>query len=156
METKTSVTVVIAHHQKASRATCLRVLQTEEGIQVVGVVRSGLKAIAAVSKIKPNILLFDLDLTEGNEAPLLHALRRKSPRTRIILLTRRASESQIMAALARGTLGYIEEDVITRFLPKAVREVNSGDTWVSRKIVARIVEAIDNLSSPTKWAWHAQ
>jgi DNA-binding NarL/FixJ family response regulator len=149
MKTKSSVTVVVAHHQKAGRDACLRALQLEEGIRVVEEVRTGLQAIAAVRRVKPNILLFDLDLTRGNDAALLHALRLKSPRTRIILLIRRASESRIMAALARGTTGYVEEDVISSFLPRAIREVNSGDTWISRKIVARIAEVIDGHGSPT-------
>jgi len=83
-----------------------------------------------------------LNLFKGKKDHLVRALRQKSPRTKIILLTRRARENQILEALSHGALGYLKEKAINGFLVKAVRKVDAGEAWVPRKVVARIIECL--------------
>lgn len=142
-----AITVGIAHPEKRIRAACLRLLKREEGIQVVGEAKNGLEALTAAVKLNPRILLLDLNLSTGKEIFLLFALREKSPRTQVILLTRQASEARIMQALSHGALGYFEEKDIKTLLPKAVRRVDAGEAWVPRKMVARIIDRLTRLTA---------
>jgi two-component system response regulator DegU len=137
-----TITVVIADGDKTSRARSLNTLQPEKGISVVGVARNGLEAILAADGLKPHILLLNLNLFRGKEDNLLRALRRKSPRTKTILLTRRASQTPILEALSQGALGYLNEKAVSSLLPKAVRQVEAGEAWVPRKMAARIVDRL--------------
>lgn len=140
------VTVVITHHEKATLGDCLRLLRPEKGIRVVGEAGSGLETIAA-AKLKPRVLLLDLDLSEDNGAALLPVLRRNSPRTKVILLTRRASEARILKALSHGALGYLDKKDLPTFLPKAVRVVDAGEAWVPRKMVAKLLDRLSRLGA---------
>jgi len=137
-----TITVIVAGHKKSGRAACLRLLQPEKGIRVVGEARSGLEAIAAGARLKTRILLFHLDLFKGKKINLLWALRQKSPRTKVILLTCRVPEKPILEALSHGARGYIQEKNFSTFLPKAVRRVDAGEAWVSRKMVAKIINRL--------------
>ena len=141
------VNVVIAHHEKIIRAACLNLLQPEKGIRVIGEARRGFEVITVVARLKPNILLLDLNLIKRNRIALLLVLRQKSPRTKVILLTHRASESQILEALSHGALGYLEKRLINTFLPKAVRKVDAGEAWVPRKMVAKTIERLAFLTA---------
>lgn len=134
-----SITVVIADHEKASRAACLRLLQPEKGIRVVGEARSGFEVIAAAAKLKPRVLLLALGGAPRHGVAVLPALRQKSPRTKVVLLTERASEARILDALSYGARGYLEKKDLPLFLPKAVRAVNAGGAWVPRKMVPKII-----------------
>jgi DNA-binding NarL/FixJ family response regulator len=136
------ITVVIADGDKTSRARSFNTLQHEKGILVVAVTRNGLEAILAVDKLKPHILILNLNLLRGKGDNLLWALRRKSPRTKMILITRRASEGPILEALSHGARGYLKEKAIEALLPKAVRQVEAGEAWVPRKMAARIVDRL--------------
>lgn len=140
------ITVVIADREKASRAACLRLLRPEKGIRVVGEARSGLEAIAAV-KLRPRILLLDVHMAAGNGVALLRILRQKSPRTKVILLTRRASQARILDVLAHGAWGYLDKKAFRTFLPKAVRLVEAGQAWVPRKMVAKILDRLAHLTA---------
>ena len=140
------ITVVIADREKASRAACLRLLRPEKGIRVVGEARSGLEAIAAV-KLRPRILLLDVNMAAGNGVALLRILRQKSPRTKVILLTRRASQARILDVLAHGARGYLDKKAFRTFLPKAVRLVDAGQAWVPRKMVAKILDRLAHLTA---------
>ena len=86
------ITVVIAEHQVADRAACLRLLEAERGIRVVGEAKSGLEAITSTGRLRPRILLLDLALARAQRMPLIPALRQKSPQTKVILLTDGASD----------------------------------------------------------------
>lgn len=141
-----SVTVVIAHRKKASRARCLRLLRHEQGIRVVGEARTLIEVIAA-AKRKPRILLLDLSLSKGDGVELLPILRQDSPRTRVILLTDRTSEARILDALSQGVRGYLEKKFLRTFLPKAVRLVDAGGAWVPRKLVAKILNRLVRLTT---------
>jgi len=142
-----TINVVIADGDKTSRALSLNTLQPEKGILIVGVARNGLEAILAAEGLKPHILLLNLNLFRGKRGNLLRALRRKSPRTKMILLTRRASQTLILEALCQGALGYLKETAINTFLPKAVRQVEAGEAWVPRKMVAKIVDRLARLTA---------
>jgi DNA-binding NarL/FixJ family response regulator len=143
------ITVVIADRDKKSRAACLCLLQPEKAIQVVGEVRGAIEAIKAVTKLKPRILLLGFNLLSGERIALLTALCQKSPRTKIILLIRYASDARILEALGLGARGYIEEKAISSFLVKAVCKVDAGGAWVPRRIVAMVAKIIDRLSCIT-------
>ena len=143
------ITVLIAERQRADRAACLRLLETERGIRVVGEARSGLETIASTGRLRPRILLLDLALARAEASPLIPALRQKSPQTKVILLTDGASEARTLEALAHGARGYLDRSVLAMFLARAVRVVDAGEAWVPRKMVARIM---DRLARMTTWA----
>jgi two-component system, NarL family, response regulator DegU len=136
------ITVVIADGVKASRARSLNILQAGNGISVVGVARNGPETIQAAGGLQPNILLLNLNLFKGKGDTLLRTLRRKSPSTRTILLTRRELKGPILEALFQGALGYLNEKAIDTHLPKAVRQVEAGEAWIPRKMAARIVDSL--------------
>ena len=136
------ITVVIANRKRSGRAACLRLLQAEKGIRVVGEARSGLEAISTAARLKPRILLFHLNLFKAKKINLLRALGQKSPRTKAILLAARLSEKPILEALSHGARGYMHEKKMGIFLVKAVRLVDAGEAWVSRKMVAKIINRL--------------
>jgi DNA-binding NarL/FixJ family response regulator len=143
------ITVIIAERQSADRAACLRLLEAESGIRVVGEAKSGLEAIISTGRLRPRILLLDLALARAQGNPLIPALRQKSPQTKVILMTDGASEARTLEGLAHGARGYLDRALLTTFLARAVRVVDAGEAWVPRKMVARIM---DRLAGLTIWA----
>lgn len=142
------VTVVVTHHERATREACLRLLRPEKGVRVVGAAGSGLETIAA-ARLKPRVLLLDVHvhLSPGNGVALLAVLRRHSPQTRVILLTRRTSEARILEALSHGALGSIDTKDLQTFLLKAVLVVAAGEAWVRRKMVAKVLDRLGRLTA---------
>ena len=140
------ISVVIADREKTRRVACLRLLQPEKRVRVLGEARSGQGAIAA-AKLQPRILLLGLSLSPGRSVILLRILRQKSPRTKVLLLITRASEARILEALSHGAQGYLETKVLRAFLLKAVRVVDAGEAWVPRKMVAKIADRLARLRS---------
>ena len=134
-----SITVLIADHEQARRVRCRRLLQRDQTIRVVGEARNVPEALAGMAEWKPRVLLLDVNLVQTNEGGLVARLLRKSPRTRIILLTHHAAETQILDALSQGALGYLPKTALPRYLAKAVPAVDTGEAWVPRTMVGDLL-----------------
>ena len=136
-------TVVVATARQ--RALCRSLLAPTDGCSIVGEGRTVVEALELTARLQPAILL--LGSPHGRTAPplALSLIRSRSPRTRIILLTERASEADILDALSQGALGYLAKDGLPTSLARAVRAVAAGEAWVSRRMVGRIIDRLAHL-----------
>jgi DNA-binding NarL/FixJ family response regulator len=64
----------------------------------------------------------------------------------VIVLTGHTSGAALLDAVAHGAHGYLNRRQLRAFLPKAVRKVDQGEPWVSRKMVPRIIESLVRLA----------
>lgn len=136
------VNILIADSDKAARATVARTILPLRGMRVVGEAQTGLEAVSATARLKPGVVLLDLELSSEFGATLIAILRRKSARTRVILLVGRASESRIIEALSHGAVGCVTKKDVARFLPEALEAVASGEAWMSRKLIPKIMDRL--------------
>ena len=142
------ISVVIADRGKSGRTTCRSLLEPEKDIRVVGEAGSGLDAVTAAERFKPSILLLDLGLFHEARPSLLPVIRRRSPLTRVLLLTEHAPEAPTLEALSHGALGYLERTALRTHLARAVRAVDAGEAWIPRRMVAQIMARLVRLSAP--------
>jgi DNA-binding NarL/FixJ family response regulator len=155
------VTVAIADADPARRAKLEQSLQGEQDITVLANVLSSeaetsgerrLKprtditeiedVIARIGRLKPRILFVNLDESTGGFA-LLEALYREYPETLLVLLTdKSAKEGEIMQALANGVRGCLDHEAAPSYFIKAVRVVDRGEVWVTRKMLGKIMDEV--------------
>jgi DNA-binding NarL/FixJ family response regulator len=136
------VNILIADRDKATRAAATRVINSLRGMRIVGEAKSGLEAVSAVARLKPRVVLLDLALSSEFGAALVSVLRRKSARTRVILLVGRAPEAKILEALSHGAVGCVNKKDLARFLPEALVAVSSGEAWMSRRLIPKIMDRL--------------
>ncbi|MGH7231076.1 MAG: response regulator [Nitrospiraceae bacterium] len=138
------ITVFVADSEKRRSELCLRLLGAAK-IRVVGTARTAKEAIVGAA-LKPQVLLFDLKINRSNAVPALMLIRARIPHTKVILLTGRSPDTQILEAISQGARGYLDQTIIRRFLVKAVRVVNAGESWVPRAMVAKIIDRLARLN----------
>ncbi|MDQ5872243.1 MAG: response regulator transcription factor [Acidobacteriota bacterium] len=137
-----SVTILIADSEKSSRAAATRAIQSLRGMRVVGEAGTGIEAVSMTGRLKPRVVLLDLNLSSEFGASLISVLRRKSARTRVILLVGRVSEARMIEALSHGAVGCVTKKDMSRFLPEALEAVASGEAWMSRKLIPKIMDRL--------------
>ena len=102
--------------------------------------------VARIQKLQPFILVINLNKCTDDDYAFLLSLRRICPHSRVILVIDDAIlESQMMRALAIGTLGYLKFQNIENDLVRAIRVVSRGEAWIPRKIIGNIMEYMSNL-----------
>lgn len=135
------ISVFIMAANDLMAVNCRKVLHGEKGIKVVGQTRKVYEAIEVVKDLNPRILLLDVALLGFNHAEFVQHVCHSSPNTCIMLLTyKTTSESYIIDILANGALGYIEDTMLPSSLSKAIRHIDAGEGWISRKFINVILE----------------
>ncbi|MDE2059480.1 MAG: response regulator transcription factor [candidate division NC10 bacterium] len=151
------IRVIVAEDYLEYRELLCEQLRVAPDLDVVGEARDGWEAITAVGRLKPDVLILDLDLQGMSGLDVLHVTRWYSPDTKAIILSVHDEESIVQEVLRQGARGYIVKGDGTD-LVKAIRVVHNGEVWVRRRVLTAIIDELRRLvelTFPATAAEHA-
>jgi len=132
--------IVIAEDHTILREGLKSLLSSHHDIDVVGEADNGHDAIRLIERLKPSLILMDLSMPKMNGMDAIKEIRKRSPETKIVVLTVHNTEEYILAALHAGANGYILKDSTHVELEGAIRSVLSGKRYISPGISERVIE----------------
>ena len=135
------ITILLADDHRVIREGLKAILQQEPGFQVLGEVSDGLQALDQVERLKPNVLLLDLSLPRIHGLEVARQSQKRSPDTRVIVLSMHANESYVIEALRSGAAGYVLKDSSTADLVRAVHDVMAGRRFLSAPLSDLAIQA---------------
>jgi DNA-binding NarL/FixJ family response regulator len=135
----TAPRVVIADDQALVRIG-FRMILTSGGIDVVGEAADGAEAVAAVSELKPDVVLMDIRMPNMDGLEAARRILKQSGECRVLMLTTFDLDRYVYDALAAGASGFLLKDVTPEHLVAAVRLVETGDALLAPSITRRLVE----------------
>ena len=123
-------------------AAALDVLLRGTDYELVGRARSGADALAQVQRLKPDILLLDVNMPDGSGLDVLRRLRegRRAPAT--VLLTAGMEDSQLVAAEALDPDGIVLKTSDPAHLLECMQHVRNGERWVDPEVAERTRDAV--------------
>jgi DNA-binding NarL/FixJ family response regulator len=113
-------------------------LQKETDFNVVGKATTGVEALKQAETLHPDVVLMDIGLPEMDGIEATQRLKASQPSTRILMLTSKDNEQDVMAALAAGADGYCMKGIGAESLAAAIRSVAEGAAYLDPAI-ARLV-----------------
>lgn len=131
--------VVIAEDQRIVREGLRALLEKAPDLEVIGEAGDGLDTLRCVEKEKPNLVLLDLSMPRMDGLSTIREIKRRSPGTRVLLLTIHDNEEYIVKAFQLGANGYCLKDAATSELLIAVKSVLSGKPYLSPGISGKVV-----------------
>jgi DNA-binding NarL/FixJ family response regulator len=115
-------------------------LETQPDLELVGEAVNGREAIVLFRKHRPDIALMDLQMAEMGGIDAIRAIRAEYPEARIIVLTTRGGDAEVMRALKAGARAYLLKSLLRNELIDTIRAVHSGQKRVTPEIAAEIVK----------------
>ena len=114
-------------------------LEREPDMTVVGEAASAEQAIDRCAALTPDVILLDLLLPRRAGSEAIPELRRRAPRSRVLVLSSQAAPSWVRQALNAGAAGYLSKRASDRELAGAIRSIASGDGYVEPTLGARLI-----------------
>lgn len=142
------IRVVIADDHPLLREGLRRILEFEEGIQVVAEVGDGQGAINIARSTQFDILLMDLNMPGVNGLDACRVIRREKPEIGILVLTVDDSDEKIFQVLQLGVAGYLLKDVIPKALVDSIRKVYIGEPILAPSVTGKLLGQLSNSSAP--------
>lgn len=115
-------------------------LETEEDIEIVGEASGGLEAIDLVQKLRPNIVLMDVQMSDMNGIEATQEIKRVSPETAVLTLTMYENEQYLLEMLKAGASGYIPKRAAPDELVEAIRTVQQGNVFLYPTVANLLVQ----------------
>jgi DNA-binding NarL/FixJ family response regulator len=108
-------------------------------IEVVGEAATAEEVLVMAPRLRPHVLLLDINLPGTDGLRLLRELVPRLPSTRIVILTVSSSRRDLVEAIRNGAAGYLTKDLSPEALQRAVRGIRSGDLAMSRSMAADLI-----------------
>ena len=143
LDTKTTISIVIAEDHHIVRHGLKLTLQAEAGVQILGEAGDGLQALELVQTLQPNILLTDLMLPRLHGLELTRRVKKEFPQIRVIILSMHADQPYLVEALRNGASAFVLKDSTATDLVRAVREVAKGFRYLSPTLAERAISALE-------------
>jgi DNA-binding NarL/FixJ family response regulator len=127
-------------------AAALDVLLRGSDYELIGRARSGADALAQVQRLKPHLLLLDVNMPDGGGLDVLRQLRATRRAPAVILLTAGMDDTQILTADKLGPEGMVLKTSDPALLLECMEQVRGGQRWVDPEIQERTREVKDRAS----------
>jgi len=135
------IRIILADDHQILREGLRRLLEDEEGLEIIADVGNGLEAITWVERAQPDVLIVDLMMPILNGLEVTRQVSQRFPEVRVIVLSMHATESYVLEALKNGAAGYVLKDASHIGLVQAIHEVMAGRRYLSPPLSERAIEA---------------
>lgn len=128
------ISIYVVEDYPLARALCKRELSKEESFEIIGDFDNAEDCIKAMDEKQADIVLMDLGLPYMNGIEATKIISTRFPNTKVIVLTSRENDKEVLACAASGAAGYVLKDSEYKSLIKIIKVVNFGAQWFDPQI----------------------
>jgi len=132
--------IVIAEDYTILREGLRALLSSRPEFEIVGEAEDGRMAVQCVERLKPGLVLMDLSMPRMNGMDAIREIKKRSPETKILVLTVHKTEEYILATFSAGADGYALKDSTHAELVLAIKSVLTGKPYLSPGISEKVIQ----------------
>lgn len=128
------IRVVIVDDHKMLRETWRMILQTDDRIDVIGECASGAEAIELATRLKPNVMLMDINMKPIDGFEATEQITAKLPDIKIIGISLNNQPTFVRHLIKLGAKGYVTKNSSKEEMVDAIIAVTQGDTFYCKDV----------------------
>jgi DNA-binding NarL/FixJ family response regulator len=136
------IRVLLVDDQILMRRGLRKLLEVEDGIEVVGEAADGVEAMQLIPEARPNVALVDARMPKMDGVQLIKRLSEEHPRVAAIVLTTFDDDEYIFGGLRAGAKGYLLKDTSPEELVSGIEKASRGEMVLGGQIAARVVSEL--------------
>jgi two-component system, NarL family, response regulator NreC len=134
-----SIKVLLADDHTLMRQGLRHILETSDEFDIVAEASSGIEAVEAARRLRPDIAVVDVAMKELNGIEATAQILKHSPHTGVLMLSMYSDERYVLRAVKAGARGYLLKNSAGDELIQAIHNVQKGLAFFS-PAVARVFQ----------------
>lgn len=130
-----NIKVMLADDHVLMREGIRQLLEFDGSIEVIGEASDGEECLQKLEKVKPDVLLLDINMPKLNGIEVLEEIKRKKINVKVLILTVHNEVDYLIRAVDIGVDGYILKDSESAELKKAIMTVMDGESYIQPKLI---------------------
>jgi DNA-binding NarL/FixJ family response regulator len=145
-----TLTILIVEDQTLMRQGLKTILDLEPGMRVVGEADNGVSGVEAALRLRPDVVLMDVQMPRLNGVLATADLVRQWPEARVIILTTFDRDDYVYQGVRAGAMGYLLKDAPAHQLIETIRRIQAGEVFIQPEIASR---ALREMMRPGAQTW---
>ncbi len=137
------IRILIADDHSMVREGLKSLIELEDDIEVVGQAGDGQDAYNKIVDLKPDVVLLDINMPIMNGLEVLAKLQSDKIDVNVLILTIHNEIEYLYKAVEIGVNGYVLKDSESDVLIKAIRSINSGESYIQPNMASLLFKKIN-------------
>ncbi|MBI4875599.1 MAG: response regulator transcription factor [Acidobacteria bacterium] len=130
------VRILLADDHAILRQGLKRILESYPDFQVVGEAATGVQAVELTRELQPDVAIIDVAMPELNGLEATAQIRKRVPKTAVLILSMYNDARYVTRALNAGARGYLLKDSVEEDLVGAIQLACQGQSFFSPAVAA--------------------
>ncbi|MDD3139108.1 MAG: response regulator transcription factor [Lachnospiraceae bacterium] len=151
------INIMIADDHAMMREGIKQLLEFDGSVKVIAEASDGEECLSVLKKVKPDVLLLDINMPNKNGIEVLEELRNNNNEIKVLILTVHNEVEYLVKAVDIGVDGYILKDSESVELKRAIESIVNGENYIQTELIpllnARLIKRdtdMDKIDQLTK------
>ncbi len=141
------VAILLVDDHEVVRTGLRTILERRPGFSVVGEAGTVAEAINAASQTRPDVVVMDIRLPDGNGVEACREIRGELPDTKVVMLTSYADDEAVYGSIMAGASGYLLKQTRGQNLAEAIERVARGESLLDPSVTEKVLTRMRALAS---------
>lgn len=140
------IRVLVADDQALIRRGMTLMLSMEADIEVVGEAADGIEAVLQAARLRPDVVLMDLNMPRQGGVAATREITSARPATQVLVLTTFDADDLVFEAVRAGARAYLLKDAGEDEVLDAVRSLHRGESRLTPLIARKLLDQFQQLA----------
>ncbi len=131
--------VLIVEDHELARNGLVYALKELSEFEIAGEASNGENAITMIGERRPDVVLMDIGLPVMDGIEVTQRIKEQFPEIKVVMLTSRQEQNEILGALAAGADAYCMKDISTDRLIQVIEMVSDGAFWLDPSVAKSVM-----------------
>jgi len=133
------INVLIVDDNASFRDSLNLLFSSSKGFKLVGALESGEHIEKAITHLKPEVILMDIDMPEVNGTEAVRILRKVDAQLPVIMLTAFEDDNNVFDSICAGATGYLLKNAEPIQILNAIKDVHGGGAPMTPSIARKVL-----------------
>lgn len=140
------IRILVADDHPIVRDGLIAMLATQPDFTVVGEAENGAEAVTRALRLRPDVMLLDLEMPGMDGLEALLQLRNDAPEINVLVFTAFDTDERIVGAVQAGAKGYLLKGAPRAEIFNAIRVLSSGGSMLQPIVASKLMRHLSGQS----------